>query len=182
MEVTFFKPGGDPDYHWPGPLAPPLSSRPSLNITARSYSCTTFQMIFIMIIMIIMIRIIIIIVLLWSMFCSLLDLAILFTASFNTYLSYHDQAWLRGTLKQTQRLKGSVKMTMTQEMAVRSQPQRPIPVSTSSPKTVGKLKKVSINISLTFLQIIWRVHMSQLLLLGKVEYGGGPIFKVVLEC
>ena len=24
--------------------------------------------------------------------------------------------------------------------------------------------------------------MSQLLLLGKVEYGGGPIFKVVLEC
>ena len=23
---------------------------------------------------------------------------------------------------------------------------------------------------------------SQLLLLGKVEYGGGPIFKVVLEC
>ena len=27
-----------------------------------------------------------------------------------------------------------------------------------------------------------RVDMSQLLLLGKVEYGGGPIFKVVLEC
>ena len=26
------------------------------------------------------------------------------------------------------------------------------------------------------------VHMSQLLLLGKFEYGGGPIFKVVLEC
>ena len=26
------------------------------------------------------------------------------------------------------------------------------------------------------------MHMSQLLLLGKVEYGGGPIFKVVLEC
>ena len=25
-------------------------------------------------------------------------------------------------------------------------------------------------------------HMSQMLLLGKVEYGGGPIFKVVLEC
>ena len=24
--------------------------------------------------------------------------------------------------------------------------------------------------------------MSQLLLLGKSEYGGGPIFKVVLEC
>ena len=31
---------------------------------------------------------------------------------------------------------------------------------------------------------IWRciLCMSQLLLLGKVEYGGGPIFKVVLEC
>ena len=26
------------------------------------------------------------------------------------------------------------------------------------------------------------VDMSQLLLLGKFEYGGGPIFKVVLEC
>ena len=26
------------------------------------------------------------------------------------------------------------------------------------------------------------LHMSQLLLLGKFEYGGGPIFKVVLEC
>ena len=25
-------------------------------------------------------------------------------------------------------------------------------------------------------------YMSQLLLLGKVEYGGGPNFKVVLEC
>ena len=25
-------------------------------------------------------------------------------------------------------------------------------------------------------------YMSQLLLLGKVAYGGGPIFKVVLEC
>ena len=25
-------------------------------------------------------------------------------------------------------------------------------------------------------------RMSQLLLLGKFEYGGGPIFKVVLEC
>ena len=27
-----------------------------------------------------------------------------------------------------------------------------------------------------------RRYMSQLLLLGKFEYGGGPIFKVVLEC
>ena len=26
------------------------------------------------------------------------------------------------------------------------------------------------------------LYTSQLLLLGKVEYGGGPIFKVVLEC
>ena len=26
------------------------------------------------------------------------------------------------------------------------------------------------------------INMSQLLLLGKFEYGGGPIFKVVLEC
>ena len=26
------------------------------------------------------------------------------------------------------------------------------------------------------------LNMSQLLLLGKVEYGGGRIFKVVLEC
>ena len=26
------------------------------------------------------------------------------------------------------------------------------------------------------------LYMSQLLLLGKVEYGGGLIFKVVLEC
>ena len=25
-------------------------------------------------------------------------------------------------------------------------------------------------------------YMSQFLLLGKFEYGGGPIFKVVLEC
>ena len=27
-----------------------------------------------------------------------------------------------------------------------------------------------------------KMDMSQLLLLGKFEYGGGPIFKVVLEC
>ena len=26
------------------------------------------------------------------------------------------------------------------------------------------------------------LYRSQLLLLGKFEYGGGPIFKVVLEC
>ena len=26
------------------------------------------------------------------------------------------------------------------------------------------------------------LHMTQLLLLGKFEYTGGPIFKVVLEC
>ena len=29
---------------------------------------------------------------------------------------------------------------------------------------------------------IFKVVMSQLLLLGKFEYTGGPIFKVVLEC
>ena len=27
-----------------------------------------------------------------------------------------------------------------------------------------------------------QLYRSQLLLLGKFEYGGGPIFKVVLEC
>ena len=27
-----------------------------------------------------------------------------------------------------------------------------------------------------------KLHMTQLLLLGKFEYNGGPIFKVVLEC
>ena len=27
-----------------------------------------------------------------------------------------------------------------------------------------------------------KINMTQLLLLGKFEYGGGPIFKVVLEC
>ena len=27
-----------------------------------------------------------------------------------------------------------------------------------------------------------KVYMTQLLLLGKFEYTGGPIFKVVLEC
>ena len=33
-----------------------------------------------------------------------------------------------------------------------------------------------------WLQVLVITHMSQLLLLGKFEYGGGPIFKVVLEC
>ena len=48
---------------------------------------------------------------------------------------------MRRTLKHTQRLKGRVKMTMTQEIAVRSQPQRPMPVSTSSPDTdVGNVE------------------------------------------
>ena len=27
-----------------------------------------------------------------------------------------------------------------------------------------------------------KIRMSHLLLLGKFEYGGGPFFKVVLEC
>ena len=30
--------------------------------------------------------------------------------------------------------------------------------------------------------IIYQIYMTQLLLLGKFEYSGGPIFKVVLEC
>ena len=30
--------------------------------------------------------------------------------------------------------------------------------------------------------LVSQQDMSQLLLLGKFEYGGGPIFKVVLEC
>ena len=79
----------------PGPLAPPLRSRPSLNITALSYSCTTCN----------------------DDCMTLIYIYIVFIS----------------TLKQTQRLKGRVKITMTQEMAVSSQPQRPIPVSTSSP-------------------------------------------------
>ena len=29
---------------------------------------------------------------------------------------------------------------------------------------------------------LFYIHMTQLLLLGKFEYTGGPIFKVVLEC
>ena len=32
------------------------------------------------------------------------------------------------------------------------------------------------------LHILHILHMSHLLLLGKFECGGGPIFKVVLEC
>ena len=79
----------------PGPLAPPLRSRPSLNITALSYSWTTCN----------------------DDCMTLIYIYIVFIS----------------TLKQTQRLKGRVKITMTQEMAVSNQPQRPIPVSTSSP-------------------------------------------------
>ena len=41
----------------------------------------------------------------------------------------------------------------------------------------SKKKSIPLEISLHSLQ-----DMSQLLLLGKVEYGGGPIFEVVLEC
>ena len=41
-----------------------------------------------------------------------------------------------------------------------------------------------VNIILAVEVRIWQVslYMSQLLLLGKFEYGKGPIFKVVLEC
>ena len=38
------------------------------------------------------------------------------------------------------------------------------------------------NIKRTFMCSYPDRDMSQLLLLGKFEYGGGPIFKVVLEC
>ena len=31
-------------------------------------------------------------------------------------------------------------------------------------------------------RVYMKIYMTQLLLLGKVEYGGGPIFKVDLEC
>ena len=39
-----------------------------------------------------------------------------------------------------------------------------------------KIQDLKVSLGLTI------PYMSQLLLLGKVEYGGGPIFKVVLEC
>jgi len=32
--------------NWPGPFAPPENNRPRRNITARSYSCTTYQLIY----------------------------------------------------------------------------------------------------------------------------------------
>jgi len=34
----------------------------------------------------------------------------------------------------------------------------------------------------TYYSVFVPSYMSHLLLLGKFEYGGGPIFKVVLEC
>ena len=36
-------------------------------------------------------------------------------------------------------------------------------------------------VSQTFIKFL-KTHTTQLLLLGKFEYTGGPIFKVVLEC
>ena len=39
-----------------------------------------------------------------------------------------------------------------------------------------------INISRPEAKKTWILDMSHLLLLGKFEYTGGPIFKVVLEC
>ena len=47
--------------------------------------------------------------------------------------------------------------------------------------------RLSSNFALTFclfyfLKKCKNTNKTQLLLLGKVEYGGGPIFKVVLEC
>ena len=41
--------------------------------------------------------------------------------------------------------------------------------------------RVALVMMVKVIQICQR-YMSQLLLLGKFEYGGGPIFKVVLEC
>ena len=37
-------------------------------------------------------------------------------------------------------------------------------------------------LTVIFLPKFMHQYMSHLLLLGKFEYGGGPIFKVVLEC
>ena len=40
---------------------------------------------------------------------------------------------------------------------------------------------LELTISIEYSPLLWR-YMSHLLLLGKFEYTGGPIFKVVLEC
>ena len=47
------------------------------------------------------------------------------------------------TLKQTQREKGSVTITRPQEIAVRSQPHKPIPLSDSSAETKKREHLVS---------------------------------------
>ena len=36
--------------------------------------------------------------------------------------------------------------------------------------------------SVFLFSLFYIIYMTQLLQLGKFEYGGGPIFKVVLEC
>ena len=45
-----------------------------------------------------------------------------------------------------------------------------------------KVRLLSLSIVTFHKKPIAGTYMTQLLLLGKVEYGGGPIFKVVLEC
>ena len=54
--------------------------------------------------------------------------------------------------------------------------------SLSRPSTVIKMLTSLSLISANNGSTLETLDMSQLLLLGKVEYGGGPIFKVVLEC
>ena len=54
--------------------------------------------------------------------------------------------------------------------------------SLSSPSTVIKMLTSLSLISANNGSTLETLDMSQLLLLGKVEYGGGPIFEVVLEC
>ena len=54
--------------------------------------------------------------------------------------------------------------------------------SLSRPSTVIKMLTSLSLISANNGSTLETLDMSQLLLLGKVEYGGGPIFEVVLEC
>ena len=54
--------------------------------------------------------------------------------------------------------------------------------SLSRPSTVIKMLTSLSLISANNGSTLETLDMSQLLLLGKVEYGGEPIFEVVLEC
>ena len=44
------------------------------------------------------------------------------------------------------------------------------------------LRRIHIPVIMTNIISLYCVYTSHLLLLGKFEYSGGPIFKVVLEC